>query len=102
MDTIPDRGWVNPLDSFDPEDAADDPEREARIDAERQLDNDIHRTFSRGAGRNVLQWLARLQDAPTFDPTRGFEHGAAYGFWREGQNDLYRQIVRRMQQARET
>lgn len=74
----------------------------ARIDApadqpKQDIDLLIARTFASEEGKQVLAWLRHMTiEAPAWVP--GQE--ASYGFAREGQNSIVREIERRIVRAR--
>lgn len=74
---------------------APDPADEARREWEEsvaELDAAIAWIFSTPQGLRMKEWLLQVRRQPTFDPALGFRDGAAFGFFREGQNDILRQI----------
>ncbi|MDJ0950909.1 MAG: hypothetical protein QNJ94_18515 [Alphaproteobacteria bacterium] len=90
----------NPLDTLAPTEEDQSAERLERQrqewqEAEEELNGAIARMLSSADGRVVRSWLARLRDAPTFDAAMGTINGAAWGFFREGQNNLLREMERR-------
>jgi hypothetical protein len=79
-------GW----DFFDPPPPAVD-------DIKQDIDILITRTFSTEEGRQVLAWLRQVTiEVPAWVP--GQE--ASYGYAREGQNSLVREIERRMERGK--
>ena len=73
----------------------DDPAKPA---AKQDIDILIARTFSTEEGRQVLAWLReRTIETPAWVP--GQE--ASFGFAREGQNSIVREIERRMERGKQ-
>jgi hypothetical protein len=73
----------------------------AAVEADFQLSRSIAATFGSGTGALVLAWLReRTIEQPAFNPDAG-PMAASQGFFREGQNSIYREIVRRIAEARE-
>lgn len=66
--------------------------------AEKQdIDILISKTFSSEEGQKVLSWLRSMTiEAPAWTPGQD----ASYGYAREGQNSLVREIERRIVRAR--
>ncbi len=80
-------GW----DFFEPQSGEDGPPEKQDIDIL------ISKTFSSDEGRKVLAWLRGMTiEAPAWVPGQD----ASYGYAREGQNSLVREIERRIQRAR--
>jgi hypothetical protein len=80
-------GW----DFFEPQPASDP------AAAKQDIDILITRTFSTEEGRQVLAWLRQVTiEVPAWVP--GQE--ASYGYAREGQNSLVREIERRMERGK--
>lgn len=66
-------------------------------DVKQDIDILIARTFSTEEGRQVIAWLRQVTiEVPSWVP--GQE--ASYGYAREGQNSLVREIERRMERAK--
>lgn len=71
----------------------------AAVEADFALSKAIAATFSAGAGGEVLAWLRqRTIEQPAFNPDAG-PMAASQGFFREGQNSIYREIMRRIAAA---
>jgi len=67
-------------------------------DNKQDIDILIARTFSTEEGRQVIAWLRQVTiEVPSWVP--GQE--ASYGYAREGQNSLVREIERRMERAKQ-
>ena len=67
-------------------------------DPRQDIDILMARTFSTEEGRQVLAWLRQMTiEVPSWVP--GQE--ASYGYAREGQNSLVREIERRMERAKQ-
>lgn len=74
-----------------------EPPAEQTGDHRQDIDILIARTFSTEEGRQVLAWLRQVTiETPAWVP--GQE--ASYGFAREGQNSIVREIERRMERGR--
>jgi hypothetical protein len=82
-----DEGW----DFFEPQSGEDGPP------AKQDIDILISKTFSSDEGRKVLAWLRDMTiEAPAWVPGQD----SSYGYVREGQNSLVREIERRIVRAR--
>lgn len=80
-------GW----DFFEP------PAQDPAGDIKQEIDLLIARTFATEEGRQVLAWLRSVTiEVPAWVPGQD----ASYGYAREGQNSLVREIERRMERAR--
>jgi len=67
------------------------------IDKVDELDKKYLKTFATKTGREVLEHLRRITiEQPTWSPGED----SSYGFAREGQNSLVRDIERRINRAR--
>lgn len=103
VDKMLSEGWagINNPDNLSPEQRERlDKEREHEIAKDAEINKAIASAFSKGAGATVLAWLKeRTIDNPCFVPTLG-DQCINHGLVREGQNSIYRDIVRRMEQAR--
>lgn len=56
------------------------------------------KTFTTPAGKKVLEWLKlHTLEAPTWWPSQSEK----FGYFREGQNSLVRQLEKKIQQARD-
>jgi hypothetical protein len=81
-------GW----DFFEPQKQAA-PEEQPKA----EIDILIARTFGTPEGKQVLTWLRQATiETPAWVPG----HDASYGFAREGQNSLVREIERRIGRAK--
>lgn len=61
-------------------------------------DVDFLKCFSTASGRKVLEWMTKFTlDSPTWWPGRPAE----FGYWREGQNNLVRQIKSKINNAKD-
>lgn len=61
-------------------------------------DIDFLKCFSTASGKRVLEWINKYTlDSPTWWPGRPAE----FGYWREGQNNLVRQIKSKINNAKE-
>jgi len=82
-------GW----DFFDPSQV----EKDAEPSQKQEIDILIARTFATEQGQKVLAWLRQVTiEIPAWVPGQD----ASYGFAREGQNSLVREIERRIERAR--
>ena len=80
-------GW----DFFEPESGEDRPP------VKQDIDILISKTFGSEEGRKVLAWLRSMTiEAPAWVPGQD----ASYGYAREGQNSLVRELERRIVRAR--
>tara|TARA_R110000823_G_scaffold90335_3_gene199763 strand:+ start:4623 stop:4874 length:252 start_codon:yes stop_codon:yes gene_type:complete len=80
-------GW----DFFEPQSGEDRPPEKQDIDIL------ISKTFGSEEGRKVLAWLRSMTiEAPAWVPGQD----ASYGYAREGQNSLVRELERRIVRAR--
>ncbi len=88
-------GW----DWFDKTEAEVAAANKRTADEQEELAMKFAAAFTTPQGQEVLDHLVRWQlDVKGFDPERGFHDGAAYGFYREGQNSMIqyiRQMVKR-------
>ena len=74
-------------------------QREERAEEDYRINKAIHSTFGSGDGALVLEWLRDATiEQPTFNPQLGII-AVLQGCSREGQNSIYREIVRRMKLA---
>lgn len=61
----------------------------------------FHKAFSTPSGRKVLEWMVKhTLDTPSWWPDADYDKAVANGFWREGQNSLVRQIMAKIEQAK--
>ncbi len=75
-----------------------EPPPDQAADNKQDIDILIARTFSTEEGRQVIAWLRQVTiEVPSWVP--GQE--ASYGYAREGQNSLVREIERRMERAKQ-
>lgn len=79
---------------FDGQKREVDQQRERDGDTAEELRLTYRKTFSTKPGQAVLSDLTRYLTSASFDPNLGFHNGAAYGFWRDGQNNIIRHIIR--------
>lgn len=71
---------------------------EAAKQKEYETDVLFLKTFSTPTGKQVLEWLVtHTLDSPTWWPTQPKE----FGYFREGQNSLMRQIKKKIQNAKD-
>ena len=89
--SINDPGW-------DGVDASIEPIRLKNMDLQRDLDFQFQRCFTSEAGKKVLEHLRSITiEQPAWVP--GAE--PSYGYAREGQNSIVREIEQRMRRANE-
>ncbi len=74
----------------------------AQVELAKQKDYELNvlflTTFSTPSGKKVLEWLtANTLDSPTWWPAQSKK----FGYFREGQNSLMRQIKAKIQQAKD-
>lgn len=63
--------------------------------AQKELDRAFARMAATADGAIVMQALENMIDAmEDFNPALGFYNGAAYGFWRTGNRNLFKLIKR--------
>jgi len=97
-------GWggIDNPENLTPEQQAKANEEKKKQEAEdKKLNSAIFAAFSSGPGAVYLEWLkSRTIDQPCYVPTLG-DQAYAHGLVREGQNSMYREIVRRMALAME-
>jgi hypothetical protein len=80
--------------------AISEEEQERAAEETYRINSAIHRTFRKGDGAIVLEWLReKTIEQPTFNPA--LVNPAEQGFTREGQNSIVREIERRMKVAEE-
>jgi hypothetical protein len=59
---------------------------------------DFYKAFSTPSGKKVLEWLTKhTLDSPTWWPSQSEK----FGYFREGQNSLVRQLKSKIQQAKD-
>jgi hypothetical protein len=74
-----------------------EPPPDQAADSKQDIDILIARTFSTEEGRQVIAWLRQVTiEVPSWVPGQD----ASYGYAREGQNSLVREIERRMERAK--
>lgn len=87
-------GWAG----VDAPSAVSDEEQERAAEEAHRINSAIHRTFAGGTGAIVLDWLRDMTiEKPSFNPSS--PNATVEGFTREGQNSIYRELVRRMRAA---
>jgi hypothetical protein len=94
----PQPDWTRPQ-----EDIETDAQKYARASqiAQDEINQDILACFSTPAGKRVFSWLWQgTITQPTFNANLGYEVGVGWGFAREGQNTLVRELQSRMEAAR--
>ena len=70
------------------------------VEQDRELDRDILATFSTAAGRRVFEWLWQATVMqPTFNGQLPMDRAVPWGFAREGQNSIVRDLRMRMERA---
>lgn len=70
---------------------------EAAEQKEYEINHHFERAFSTPSGKKVLEWLTlHTLDTPTWWPGKPTD----YGFFREGQNGLVRQIKSKIEKAK--
>ena len=89
--SINDPGW-------DGVDADNEPIRLKNMDLQRDMDIQFHRCFTSEAGKKVLEHLRSITiEQPAWVPGAD----ASFGYAREGQNSLVREIEQRMRRTNE-
>jgi len=89
--SINDPGW-------DGVDADNEPIRLKNMDLQRDMDIQFHRCFTTEAGKKVLEHLRSITiEQPAWVPGAD----ASFGYAREGQNSLVREIEQRMRRTNE-
>lgn len=63
------------------------------------MDQQILKTFSTPHGRKVLEYMTKTSQQVGADPNLGYDKGAAWGFYREGQAGMVWDIKERMKRA---
>tara|TARA_Y100001938_G_scaffold53580_2_gene74913 strand:- start:4388 stop:4687 length:300 start_codon:yes stop_codon:yes gene_type:complete len=89
--SINDPGW-------DGVDADNEPIRLKNMDLQRDMDIQFHRCFTTEAGKKVLEHLRSITiEQPAWVPGAD----ASFGYAREGQNSLVREIEQRIRRTNE-
>lgn len=80
------------------------PNTEALVEANRKQyeeNIDFLKAFSTPSGKRVLEWLKKhTLDTPTWWPAADYDKAVANGFFREGQNSLVRQLINKIDMAK--
>lgn len=62
---------------------------------------DFLKAFSTPAGKRVIEWLKKhTLETPTWWPAADYDKAVANGFFREGQNSLVRQLIHKIEMAK--
>lgn len=86
----------NPL-NWDIKNEADKTQIEEANKKEYEVNHLFHKTFSTDSGKKVLEWLIlHTLESPTWWPSQPKE----FGYFREGQNSLIRQIKDKIEKAK--
>ena len=71
-----------------------------RAEEDKALDLDIAATFATAQGQRVFKWLWQATVMqPTFDGSLPMDRAVPWGFAREGQNSIVRELRTRMERA---
>jgi hypothetical protein len=69
----------------------------------KRYEEDLHflKCFSTPSGKRVIEWMIKFTvDSPTWWPQGDYQKSIAQGFFREGQNSLVRQLLSKIDNAK--